>query len=145
MSEESNPKTPAPSKPRYAPTLYPPPTSSSKAIYFDTFPNEAANDSSSSASSADSTPKTYHNGSLDTSANALPLGSGQNTAGSHATPPPTIKEGLKTIRLEDFTQVHKYPGVRDSLLMGIGAGFGAGGLRFVLAGRRGGVLGESFA
>jgi cytochrome c oxidase assembly protein subunit 20 len=66
------------------------------------------------------------------SANALPPGSGQNTAG--AKPNVSLVEAIKTVRLQDFSQVHMYPCVRESLLMGIGAGFGIGGVRKVLGG-----------
>jgi cytochrome c oxidase assembly protein subunit 20 len=69
------------------------------------------------------------------SANALPQGSGQNTAGSKLNNKnPTFFDALKTIRLQDFTQVHMYPCVRESLLMGIGAGFSVGGVRGILGG-----------
>jgi len=67
------------------------------------------------------------------SANALPEGSGQNTAGSRQ-PEPGIAEAIKTVRLEDFKQVHMYPCVRESLLMGIGGGFGVGGVRALWGG-----------
>jgi cytochrome c oxidase assembly protein subunit 20 len=66
------------------------------------------------------------------SANALPPGSGLNTAGSKFNP--TLGDALQTIRLQDFSQVHMYPCVRESLLMGIGAGFGVGGVRAMLGG-----------
>lgn len=68
------------------------------------------------------------------SANALPEGSGLNTAGSH-TEVPTLAEAVKTVRLEDFKQVHMYPCVRESLLNGIGGGFGIGGLRYLFGGK----------
>jgi hypothetical protein len=38
------------------------------------------------------------------------------------------------VRLEDFKQVHMYPCVRESLLMGIGGGFGVGGVRALWGG-----------
>ena len=38
------------------------------------------------------------------------------------------------MRLEDFKQVHMYPCVRESLLMGIGGGFGVGGVRALWGG-----------
>jgi Protein of unknown function (DUF3767) len=68
------------------------------------------------------------------SANALPPGSGLNTAGSKINSNPTLFDAIKTVRLEDFKQVHMYPCVRDSLLTGIGAGFGIGGLRGIFGG-----------
>jgi cytochrome c oxidase assembly protein subunit 20 len=67
------------------------------------------------------------------SANALPEGSGQNTAGGRERPP-AITDAVKTIKLEDFKKVHMYPCVRESLLMGIGGGFGIGGIRALWGG-----------
>jgi cytochrome c oxidase assembly protein subunit 20 len=67
------------------------------------------------------------------SANALPEGSGQNTAGSRE-PAPSLGDAIKTVRLGDFKQVHMYPCVRESLLMGIGGGFGIGGIRALWGG-----------
>jgi cytochrome c oxidase assembly protein subunit 20 len=81
-------------------------------------------------------PKVYevfHSDAPPASANALPEGSGQNTAGSKKEVP-SLSEAIKTVRLEDFKQVHMYPCVRESLLMGIGGGFGIGGLRALLGG-----------
>lgn len=63
-------------------------------------------------------------------ANSLPEGSGQNTAGSHQEAP-SLGEAVKTVRLGDFQQVYLYPCVRESLLTGIGAGFGMGAVRAV--------------
>lgn len=68
------------------------------------------------------------------SANALPEGSGLNTAGAREKQP-TLTEGIKTIRLGDFKQVHMYPCVRESLLMGIGSAFGIGGIRALWGGK----------
>lgn len=67
------------------------------------------------------------------SANALPEGSGQNTAGRHEKPP-TLADAIKTVRLGDFKQVHTYPCVRESLLLGIGGAFGMGGVRALWGG-----------
>jgi cytochrome c oxidase assembly protein subunit 20 len=67
------------------------------------------------------------------SANALPEGSGQNTAGAHQ-PVPKLADVVKTVRIEDFKQVYMYPCVRESLLMGIGGGFGMGGVRAIWGG-----------
>lgn len=67
------------------------------------------------------------------SANALPEGSGQNTAGSKQEVP-SLGEAIKTVRLGDFKQVHMYPCVRESLLTGIGGGFAMGGVRALLGG-----------
>lgn len=65
-------------------------------------------------------------------ANALPGGS-INTAGGKVRET-KIMDALKTIKLEDFKDVYKKPCARDALLVGIGAGFGAGGLRAILGG-----------
>ncbi len=43
-------------------------------------------------------------------------------------------DGLKTVQLSDLKEGYKKPCVRDSLLTGIGAGFGIGGVRAVLGG-----------
>lgn len=67
------------------------------------------------------------------STNALPEGSGQNTAGVKD-PTPSLSNAIKTVRIEDFKQVHMYPCVRESLLMGIGGGFGIGGVRALWGG-----------
>lgn len=68
-----------------------------------------------------------------TNANALPDGSGQNTAGAH-TERPSLGKAIKTVRLQDFTQVHMYPCARESLLTGIGGGFAMGGIRAIFGG-----------
>ncbi|KAG0647191.1 Cytochrome c oxidase assembly [Hyphodiscus hymeniophilus] len=73
-------------------------------------------------------PKVYEVFNVPPSANALPEGSGQNTAGANQ-PTPKIGDVVKTVKLEDFKKVYMYPCVRDSLLMGIGGGFGMGGVR----------------
>lgn len=66
-------------------------------------------------------------------ANALPEGSGQNTAGSHKETP-TLGAAIKTVRWQDFTQVHMYPCARESFLTGIGGGFAMGGIRAIFGG-----------
>ena len=66
-------------------------------------------------------------------ANALPEGSGQNTAGGKL-PNPSLGEAVKTVRLGDFKQIHMYPCVRESLLTAIGGGFAVGGIRALLGG-----------
>jgi cytochrome c oxidase assembly protein subunit 20 len=66
-------------------------------------------------------------------ANALPAGAGQNTAGDRKEAP-SLAQALHTVRLGDFAQVHMYPCARESLLMGIGGGFGIGGVRALLGG-----------
>ena len=47
---------------------------------------------------------------------------------------PKLGDVVKTVRLEDFKQVYMYPCVRESLLMGIGGGFGIGGVRALWGG-----------
>lgn len=66
-------------------------------------------------------------------ANALSGGSGLNTAGGK-TKEAGVFDALRSIKLEDFKEVHKKPCVRDSLLTGIGGGFGIGGIRAILGG-----------
>lgn len=65
-------------------------------------------------------------------ANALPEGSGQNTAGRPENP--NLTDAVKTVRIQDFAQVHMYPCVRESLLTGIGGGFGMGFFRAIWGG-----------
>lgn len=78
-------------------------------------------------------PKVYEVFNPPANANALPEGSGLNTAGAHAAEP-TLGEAIKTVRLGDFKQVYMYPCVRESLLNGIGGGFALGGVRLLFGG-----------
>ncbi|CAG8972374.1 hypothetical protein HYALB_00007127 [Hymenoscyphus albidus] len=75
-------------------------------------------------------PKVYEVFSSPKSANALPEGSGQNTAGSNPEVPKLV-DAVKTVQLEDFKKVHLYPCVRESLLTGMGGAFGMGAIRVV--------------
>lgn len=59
---------------------------------------------------------------------------GQNTAGGREKPP-SLAEAVKTVRVQDFKQVHMYPCVRESLLTAFGGGFAVGGLRALLGGK----------
>ncbi|KAL8674766.1 MAG: hypothetical protein Q9168_000850 [Polycauliona sp. 1 TL-2023] len=45
---------------------------------------------------------------------------------------PGIVDALKTIRLQDFKEVHKKPCTREGFLAGIGAAFATGGVRAIL-------------
>ncbi|KAI9731420.1 MAG: hypothetical protein M1818_007810 [Claussenomyces sp. TS43310] len=74
------------------------------------------------------TPQIYEVFHAPSSANDLPEGSGQNTAGARPEVP-SLNEAIKTVRLGDFRQVYMYPCVRDSLLTGIGGAFAVGGIR----------------
>lgn len=65
-------------------------------------------------------------------ANLLPGGT-MNTAGGKVRET-SILEAAKTIKLGDFRELHKKPCARESFLVGIGAGFGVGGLRAVMGG-----------
>ncbi len=66
-------------------------------------------------------------------ANALPAGYGQNTAGGRP-PKLDITDAVKTVRLEDFKNIHTYPCVRESLLTAIGTAFAVGGGRVLFGG-----------
>ncbi|GAQ04501.1 hypothetical protein ALT_1822 [Aspergillus lentulus] len=48
----------------------------------------------------------------------------------------SVTEAVKSMSLKEVTSFYKAPCARDSLLLGIGAGFGIGGLRGVLGGLR---------
>ena len=65
-------------------------------------------------------------------ANDLPGGT-LNTAGGRPRNA-TLLDALNSVRLRDFTEVHKKPCVRDALLPGIGAGFAVGGVRAIMGG-----------
>lgn len=66
------------------------------------------------------------------SANVLPGGSA-NTAGGRPKEAGVV-DALKSIKPEDFFEVHKKPCVRESLLTGIGSAFAVGSVRAVLGG-----------
>ena len=67
-------------------------------------------------------------------ANILSASAGLNTAGGR-TKQAGYLDGLRTIQVNDFKEVHQKPCVRDSLLAGISSGFGIGGVRAILGGR----------
>jgi len=46
----------------------------------------------------------------------------------------TLTDMIKSMSLQDFSSFHKAPCARDSLLLGLGAGFGVGGVRGILGG-----------
>ncbi|PLB53092.1 cytochrome oxidase biogenesis protein, Cox20 subunit [Aspergillus steynii IBT 23096] len=48
----------------------------------------------------------------------------------------TVTDAMKSMSLKEATSFYKAPCARDSLLLGIGAGFGIGGVRGVLGGMR---------
>ncbi|KAK4997329.1 hypothetical protein LTR66_003231 [Elasticomyces elasticus] len=62
-------------------------------------------------------------------ANVLPGGT-NNTAGGKVQDVGFI-DVVKGIKLEEFKEVHKKPCVRDALMVGIGTGFAAGGIRAI--------------
>ena len=100
-------------------------------------PHEAPlNPSTSSTTAVSSQGKTYETFSAPSApenVNALP-GGGLNTAGGRPKEAGLL-EAIRTVRLDEFKEVHKKPCARDALLTGIGAGFGMGGLRMILGGK----------
>ncbi|KAL8657599.1 MAG: hypothetical protein Q9226_001763 [Calogaya cf. arnoldii] len=63
--------------------------------------------------------------------NSLPGENTNNTVvGKQAEP--GIVDALKTIKLQDFKEVHKKPCTREGFLTGIGAAFATGGVRVIL-------------
>jgi cytochrome c oxidase assembly protein subunit 20 len=66
-------------------------------------------------------------------ANLLPGGT-ENTAGGKAPAVPGLVDVAKSIKYEEFKDIHKKPCVRDSLLTGIASGFGIGGVRAIVGG-----------
>lgn len=67
--------------------------------------------------------------------NVLP-GANYNSAGGKPREA-TMADAFKTLSLSDLTTFYKTPCARDSLLVGMGAGFGIGGVRGILGGRIG--------
>lgn len=78
----------------------------------------------STSSRKDNEPKAHATSA--TSSNAIVLATGKDVG---------VVDVLKTIKLSEFKEVHKKPCVRDSLLTGIGGGFGIGGIRAIWGGR----------
>ena len=64
----------------------------------------------------------------------LLAGGTENTAGGQ-TKEIGLGDAFETVKLEEFTQIHKKPCVRDALMTGIGSGFGIGGVRALLGGK----------
>jgi cytochrome c oxidase assembly protein subunit 20 len=48
----------------------------------------------------------------------------------------TLSRSTKTMSIRDLTTFHKGPCARDSLLLGLGAGFGVGGVRGIVGGEK---------
>lgn len=79
---------------------------------------------------------TISNGAAKTTAkreivNEMPGGTA-NTAGGEKIEDYSFFSILKSIRPSEYQHFHHLPCVRDAMLTGIGCGFGAGGLAFVL-------------
>lgn len=66
-------------------------------------------------------------------ANMMPGGT-ENTAGGQ-TKDIGLGDAIESIKMEDFTVIHKKPCVRDALMVGIGSGFGVGGVRALVSHR----------
>lgn len=75
-------------------------------------------------------PKIYEVFDGTSTANGLPEGYGQNSAGRRP-PNVSLTDAVKTVKVEDFKNIHTYPCVRDSILTGIGGGFAIGGTRML--------------
>ncbi len=101
-------------------------------------PQKAPLDSPTSSTTSTTQGKTYETFNAPIApenVNALP-GGGLNTAGGRPKEAGLL-EVIKSIRLEELKAVHKKPCVRDALLIGIGAGFGIGGIRAIMGGKCG--------
>ena len=66
-------------------------------------------------------------------ANMMPGGTA-NTAGGKEKEI-GLSDAFEAIKLEEFTEIHKKPCVRDALMTGIGSGVGLGSVRFLAGGR----------
>ncbi|KAL8942460.1 MAG: hypothetical protein Q9216_001660 [Gyalolechia sp. 2 TL-2023] len=100
-----------------------------------TWESQSSRPSPNSSDPPASTGKTYDTFDYPATAdnkNTLPGSKGQHTYG-----PPTsagLTDALKSIKMDDFKEVHKKPCTREGFLTGIGAGFGIGGIRAILGG-----------
>lgn len=72
-------------------------------------------------------------GNPEDQANVLP-GTVTNNSKSKDSSDSTLSEAFKSLSAKDLTTFYKMPCARDSLLLGIGAAFGVGGIRGVLGG-----------
>lgn len=80
--------------------------------------------------------KAYENFNISAareSLNGLPFSASDQAKGNVENP--TLSKALMTIKMEDFKSLHQKPCVRDALLVGIGVGFGLGGIRASLGGQ----------
>ena len=68
-------------------------------------------------------------------ANLIPGGT-ENTAGGKAPAIPGVFDVAKSIKYDEFKEIHKKPCVRDSFLTGIASGFGIGGIRAIVGGEK---------
>ncbi|KAL8683052.1 MAG: hypothetical protein Q9186_000962 [Xanthomendoza sp. 1 TL-2023] len=91
----------------------------------------------SSESSATTAPagksfETFNYSATSENKNSLPGANANVLAEKHTEP--AIVDALKTIKLEDFKEVHKKPCTREGFLTGIGAAFATGGVQAILGG-----------
>lgn len=84
------------------------------------------------SSSSDKTYENFNISAAKESSDGLPWSPHVDAQGN--TKSPILSQALMAIRMEDFTSIHKKPCVREALLVGIGIGFGAGGIRASLGG-----------
>ena len=88
---------------------------------------DTAKPSSTPSKSSTETKKLDPQADSDARSNATVLATGKDVG---------VVDILKTVRLSDAMELHKTPCVRESLLTGIGGGFGLGGIRAIWGGKR---------
>ncbi|KAL9031084.1 MAG: hypothetical protein Q9196_000847 [Gyalolechia fulgens] len=101
----------------------------------DTRVSESSGPSPSPSNPSASTGKTYETFNYAATAdnmNGLPGANGKTARGPPASA--GVTDALKTIKIDDFKEVHRKPCTREGFLTGIGAGFGIGGIRAILGG-----------
>lgn len=99
-------------------------------------PNTGANSTphDSSGKNAPPSDKAYENFNISAtkeSLNGVPWSASNRAEGIEN---PTLTKALMTIKMKDFKSIHQKPCARDALLVGIGVGFGLGGIRASLGG-----------
>ncbi|KAL8801921.1 MAG: hypothetical protein Q9182_004155 [Xanthomendoza sp. 2 TL-2023] len=88
--------------------------------------------SSATVSPAEKSFETFNYPATPENRNSLAGANPNLLAGKHTEP--GIVDALKTIKLEDFKEVHKKPCTREGFLTGIGAAFATGGVRAIFGG-----------
>lgn len=95
--------------------------------------NSDAHEALKETSSSDKSYENFNISAAKESIDGLPWSPPANAEGNIKSP--ILSQALMAIKMEDFKSIHKKPCVREALMVGIGLGFGAWGIRASLGGR----------